>query len=92
MKMPKFANIFQSGLRRSERIWKSQDAKKTEESHPKKRNPFTAKILLAFYTVISTVCTQYTSRVMETKPGATTYDKLINRFHEANELYDGTLN
>ena len=29
---------------------------------------------------------------MEPKPDATTYDKLINRFHEANELYDGTLN
>ena len=29
---------------------------------------------------------------MYPKPDATTYDKLINRFHEANELYDGTLN
>ena len=29
---------------------------------------------------------------MDPKPGATTYDKLINRFHEANELYDRTLN
>ena len=29
---------------------------------------------------------------MEPKTGATTYDKLINRFHEANELYDVTLN
>ena len=29
---------------------------------------------------------------MDPKPGATTYDKLINRFHEANELYDLTLN
>ena len=66
--------------------------KKTEESHPKKRNPFTAKILLAFYTVISTVCTKYTSRVMKPKPDTTTYDKLINRFHEDNELYDGKLN
>ena len=29
---------------------------------------------------------------MGPNPGATAYDKLINRFHEANELYDGTLN
>ena len=29
---------------------------------------------------------------MEPKPGSTTYDKFINRFHEANELFDGTLN
>ena len=29
---------------------------------------------------------------MDPKPGATTYDKLINRFHETNKLYDGTLN
>ena len=29
---------------------------------------------------------------METKPGATTYDKLINRFHDSNDMYDGTHN
>ena len=29
---------------------------------------------------------------MDPNPGATTYDKLINRFYEANNLYDGTLN
>ena len=29
---------------------------------------------------------------MEPKTGATTYDKLIKRFNEANELYDKTLN
>ena len=89
--MPKLANILQSGLRLSERIGKFQNAKEVEESHPKKRNSFTAKILIYFYTVLSTVCTEFTSRVMEPKPDATTYDKLINRFHEANELYDGTL-
>ena len=78
-------------MRRSERIRKSQDANEAEESHPKKINSFTAKILLAFYTYLSTVCTQYKSRVINPKPGATTYDKFINRFHEANEMYDITL-
>ena len=29
---------------------------------------------------------------MDPNMGATTYDKSINRFHEANDLYDGTLN
>ena len=29
---------------------------------------------------------------MDPKPDATTYDKLINIFHEANASYDGTLN
>ena len=29
---------------------------------------------------------------MEPKPDAKTYDEFINRFHEANELYDRTLN
>ena len=29
---------------------------------------------------------------MDLKTVATIYDKLINRFHEANEIYDGTLN
>ena len=29
---------------------------------------------------------------METKPDATTSDTLINRFHDSNEFYDGTLN
>ena len=71
---------------------RKQDAKEAEESRPKNRNAFTAKILLAFYTVISTFCTQYKSIVMEPKTGATTYDKLINMFHEAYELHYGTLN
>ena len=83
MEMPKLVNILQSRLCSSERIRKSQDAKEAEESHPKKKNGFTDKILLAFYTVLSTVCTKYTARVMEPKPGATTYDKFINMFHEA---------
>ena len=91
-KIPKLVNIFQSSLRRSERIRKSQNAKELEESHPKKRNVFTAKRLLAFYTVLSTVCTQYKSRFMDPKNDATTFDKWINMFHENNELYDGKLN
>ena len=92
MKMPKLVNVLQSGLRRSERIQKFKNSKEAEESHAKNRNAFTAKKLIAFYTVISTVFNQFTSRVMDPKPDATTYDKSINRFHEANELYDGTLN
>ena len=90
--MPKLVNLSQSGLRCSEIIQKSRDEKEAEESHPKNRNAFTAKILLVFYTVLLAVFTKYTSKVMEPKPGATTYGKLINRFHEANDLYDETLN
>ena len=48
MKMQKMVNILQSGLRRSERMRKSQDGKEAEESHPKNRNTFTAKRLFAF--------------------------------------------
>ena len=92
MKIPKLVNLFQSGLLRSERIEKSQDAKEAEESRPKMINSFTAKRLRAFYIVLSTGFTQYTSRVMDPKLGVTTHDKFINRFHEANEMYDGTLN
>ena len=79
--MPKLANLSQSGLRRSERIRKSQNSKEVEEYHPKKRNAFTFKIILALYTVLSIFFTQYISRVMDPKPDAITYDKLINRFH-----------
>ena len=53
MKMPKLINISHIGLRRSERIRKSQNSKEVEESHPKYRNAFTFKILLALYTVLS---------------------------------------
>ena len=42
-KIPKLVNLSQSGLRRSERIRKSQDAKEAEEYQPKKRNTFTVK-------------------------------------------------
>ena len=48
MKMPKLVNLSQSILHRSESIRKSQNAKEAEESHPKKRNSFTAKRLLDF--------------------------------------------
>ena len=92
MKMSKLDNLPQSGLRRSERMRKFQNSKKVEESHPKKINAFTSKILLFFYTVISTVFTLCTLRFMEPKPDATTYDKFINMFHDANDLYGGTLN
>ena len=64
MKIPKLVNLSQSGLRRLERVRNSQDVKEAEEYHPKKRNAFTAKILLSFYNVISKVCTQCTSIVM----------------------------
>ena len=89
-KIPKLVNLLQSRLRPSERMRKSQDTKEAEVSHTKKRNAFTSKRLLDLYTVLSTVFNKYTSRVLDTKPGDTTYDELINRFHEANGLYDGT--
>ena len=92
MKMTKLVYLLQNVLSCSERIRKSHNAKEAEESHPKERNSFNAKRLLAFYTVLSAVWNQYISRFMYPKPDVTTYDKLINRFYEANELYDGTLN
>ena len=55
LKIPKLVNLTKSVLRCSERIRKSHNAKEAEEYHHREINAFTAKILLAFYTVLSIV-------------------------------------
>jgi hypothetical protein len=74
--------------------------KEMEERHPlhslslsKPRKGFvTRKVMAGLFTIISSVCLRTESRIIELPPNATRYDRLVNRFHEANVLFDGTLN
>ncbi len=90
--MPKMANLSESGLRRSERIRKLNALKSKEAQHPKKKSAFTTKRILGFFPVLSTVAASLSAHHIPIHENATKYEKLVHRFHEANKLYDGTLN
>ena len=74
--------------------------KEMEERHPlnsssslKPQKSFVSrKVMTGLFTVISSVCLRTESRIIELPPNATRYDRLVNRFHESNELFDGTFN
>ena len=53
---------------------------------------FTTKKVFGLFSALSTVCLSMTSPTIRLHENATTYDKLVNRFHEANELFDGSIN
>ena len=92
--MPQMINLSASGLRRSQRIKDLDVKKKAEESHPtsKFKSAFSSKRILGLFTILSTVTSNITSPIIAVHNNATQQEKLINRFHEANELFDGTLN
>ena len=92
--MPQVVNLAESGLRRSPRL-QEQQKKKAEEAHPKigkNKSVFSTKRILGLFTVLSTICADATSNHIQLHKNATRYEKLVNRFHEANELFDGTCN
>ncbi len=91
--MPKLTNLSETGLRRSERLRKINEKKNQEVRHPsKKKAAFSTKRVLGLFTVLSTVATHMSSFHSPIHPNATKYEKLVHRFHEANELFDGTIN
>ena len=91
--MPKMINLSESGLRRSERLRALREKKKQEAEHPpKNKSAFATQKVLGLFSVLSTVCLTMTSPTIRLHEDATTYDKLVNRFHEANELFDGSMN
>ncbi len=90
--MPKMANLSESRLRQLERIQKLNALKVKEAQHPKKKSAFVTKKILGLYIVLSTVASHLSSHYIPIHENATSYEKLVHRFHEANQLYDGTLN
>ena len=100
--MPSMINLAESGLRRSERIRQLREMKAAEERHPSasngsssappRRSFFTRSVIVGLFTIIASVCMSAQSRIVPLPPSASRYERLVHRFHEANELFDGTLN
>ena len=63
-----------------------------ETKHPKKKTAFATRIILRLFTVCSMVSAHLSSHHILTHKNAKKYKKLVHQFHEANQLYDGTLN
>ena len=85
--MPQVVNLAESGLRHSPRL-QEQQKKKAEEGHPKigkNKSVFSTKQILGLFTILSTICAAATSNHIQLHENATRYEKLVNRFHEANE-------
>ena len=91
--MPTKINLYESGLRRSKRI-----IEQNEKEKAKKRKAHvtfgTAAATKALFGLFSLISLASTFTMPNHRKGYTpTYtENVMNRFHEVNELYDGTLN
>ena len=94
--MPTCINLHESGLRRSERIKQLNNSSQNADGKSTKR-----KAHMAFGTVINKIAwlggiyallttVQMPNHSLPENPSFTS--KLVNTFHECNELYDGTIN
>eukprot|EP00956_Cyclotella_meneghiniana_P015821 scaffold24563_cov43-Cyclotella_meneghiniana.AAC.9 len=62
-------------------------------SAPPRRSFFTRSVIVGLFTIIASVCMSCTVKNCSTPTNsASRYERLVHRFHEANELFDGTLN
>ena len=91
--MPTCINLHESGLRRSERIKKQRQDANGNSSKQKAHKAFgtvAKKVawLGGVYALITTA--QMPSHPLP--PNASMSTKILNTFHECNELYDGTIN
>ena len=91
--MPTCINLHESGLNRSERIKKQRQDANGNSSKQKAHKAFgtvAKKVawLGGVYALITTA--QMPSHPLP--PNASMSTKILNTFHECNELYDGTIN
>jgi hypothetical protein len=93
MKAPQKINLYESGLRRSKRIIeqnKKEEAKK-RKAHVTFGTAATTKVLFGLFSLIS-LASNFTMPNHRKGYTPTYTESVMNRFHEVNELYDGTLN
>ena len=90
--MPQRVNLHEAGLRRSPRLKELEGKKKSnEKAHVTWASSVTKVVtLLSIFSFVSD--TRVTLPSYNIAPDATLAEKMISRFHEVNELYDGTLN
>ena len=81
--------LYESGLRISPILQELANKKKSEELHPTaKKSSLVTKCILGLFTILSTVKNDAMHTPLPST--ATHYQRLVHRFHEANELFDGT--
>ena len=92
MRMPQPVNLHAAGLRRSPRLKeKAEREAKQKKAHVSFATRLTKAISL--FTVLCTVSDKLPSMpAHQVRPHATFTDRMMTKFHELNELYDGTLN
>ena len=93
LKMPQRQNPHENGLRRSPRL---QEKRKTDEMRRKKAHvtfgtAATSKVTFVLFSLVA-MTSNLTMPQHRINKDATFTQHCINRFHEVNELYDGTMN
>jgi hypothetical protein len=89
--MPQRVNLHEAGLRRSPRIKDLEAKKSTQKAHVTWATKATWVIsLFTLYSLVSDI--KIDMPAYNISPTATLADRAVCRFHEVNELYDGTLN
>jgi hypothetical protein len=90
--MSQRVNLHEAGLRRSPRLKELEGKRKSgEKVHVTWASGITKVVtLLSIFSFMSDKCVMLPSYVIS--PDATLAEKAVSRFHEVNELYDGTLN
>ena len=89
--MPQRVNLHEAGLRRSPRLKELEGKRKsTEKAHVTWASSVTKVVtLLSIFSFVSD--TRVTLPAYNIAPDATLAEKMVSRFPEVNELYDGTL-
>jgi hypothetical protein len=97
LKMPTRQNPRENGLRRSPRLLE-QEKRKREEAHPKKVKAHVTfgtaaatKVVFGLFSLFA-MTSNLTMPKHRINTDATFTQHCMNRFHEVNELYDGTMN
>ena len=90
--MPQRVNLHEAGLRRSPRLKELEGKKKSnEKAHVTWASNVTKVVtLLSIFSFVSDASITLPSYSIS--PDASLAEKMVSRFHEVNELYDGTLN
>ena len=89
--MPQRVNLHEAGLRRSPRLQELEAKKSNKKAHVTWATKATRVIsLFTLYSFVTDV--KINMPAYNTSPSATLAERAVCRFHQVNELYDGTLN
>ena len=94
LRMPTKINLYESGLRRSPRLTELREAEQSKAKKQKAHVPYGTRLskkVLGLLTIISLV-SEISLPKVQVSSNATLTDRIVRRFEEANEHYDGTVN